>query len=191
MQSAGCGTQSCQVGANGCTAWATLTSSCAAPLVCERYAGPSCLDPNWAEWPVPTAPGDNGVATSESYTDNGDGTILDNVTKLVWQKSPPANTYTQQAAIAYCAGSAMSLGEHTDWRLPTIVELFSLSRHGAADTRSDKAINPIFPSPPGNEYWSSTPLAESPSSAYYVSILQGSDVSTADVTASKYVRCVR
>jgi hypothetical protein len=61
------------------------------------------------------------------------GTISDNVTGLMWQKSPDTNgdgtinaadklTYDQAVAEA----STLNLAGHTDWRLPTIKELYSL-----------------------------------------------------------------
>lgn len=68
-----------------------------------------------------------------SYTNNGDGTITDNVTGLMWQKSPDTDgdgdidandklTYNEAVAGA----SSFNLGGYTDWRLPTIKELYSL-----------------------------------------------------------------
>ena len=68
-----------------------------------------------------------------SYTDNGDGTITDNVTGLMWQKSPDTNgngvinaddkmTYQQ----ALDGASDFGLAAHTDWRLPSIKEQYSL-----------------------------------------------------------------
>lgn len=68
-----------------------------------------------------------------SYTDNGDGTVTDNVTGLMWQQSADLDgdgkigiadklTYDEAAAGA----SAFALGGYTDWRLPTIKEAYSL-----------------------------------------------------------------
>jgi hypothetical protein len=62
------------------------------------------------------------------YLDNGNGTITDMYTKLIWQSKVSENTYTWKEALAYvnalnaCGGYA----NETDWRLPDIKELFSL-----------------------------------------------------------------
>ncbi len=58
-----------------------------------------------------------------SYTDNGDGTVLDNVTGLMWQQTMD-DKMTYQNAFDYAKSS--TLGGYDDWRLPTIKELWSL-----------------------------------------------------------------
>lgn len=60
-----------------------------------------------------------------SYTDNGDGTITDNITGLMWVQTPnnlQKVTYAQTEGIA----DALAQGGYTDWRVPTIKELYSL-----------------------------------------------------------------
>lgn len=63
--------------------------------------------------------------SSMSYTDNGNGTITDDVTGLMWQQDPSASTYTWEEAVDYC--NALKLGGYDDWRMPSAKELFSLS----------------------------------------------------------------
>ncbi|MBD3329010.1 DUF1566 domain-containing protein [Candidatus Dojkabacteria bacterium] len=58
-----------------------------------------------------------------SYTDNGNGTITDNVTGLMWQQDPGEKVYYSEAV---SGADSLNLGGHTDWRLPTIKELYSL-----------------------------------------------------------------
>ncbi|MBN2090580.1 DUF1566 domain-containing protein [candidate division KSB1 bacterium] len=68
-----------------------------------------------------------------SYTDNCDSTITDNVTGLMWTKSPDMDgdgdidandKLTYKGAVA--RASSFHPGGHNDWRLPTIKELYSL-----------------------------------------------------------------
>ena len=57
------------------------------------------------------------------YRDNGDGTVTDLVTGLMWQKDPgPKKTFAEAVAGA----AACRVGGFDDWRLPTIKELYSL-----------------------------------------------------------------
>ena len=58
-----------------------------------------------------------------SYTDNGDGTITDNVTGLIWEKDM-GNKISY--ADAFNKADTMTLGGYSDWRVPTIKELYSL-----------------------------------------------------------------
>ena len=58
-----------------------------------------------------------------AYRDNGDGTISDLVTGLMWQKEPgPKETFEEAVAGA----SDCTVGQYDDWRLPSIKELYSL-----------------------------------------------------------------
>jgi len=58
-----------------------------------------------------------------SYQDNGDGTVIDLNTGLMWQKDPGDKmTYSQ----AVSGASSFSLAGFSDWRIPTIKELYSL-----------------------------------------------------------------
>lgn len=59
------------------------------------------------------------------FIDNDDGTILDNVTGLMWQKSPVNAGMSYDEAISYC--DDLVLAEMDDWRLPTTKEMFSAS----------------------------------------------------------------
>jgi len=60
-----------------------------------------------------------------SFRDNGDGTITDRVTGLMWQQTPRLEqkyTFTEATG----AVDTFSLAGYSDWRLPTIKELYSL-----------------------------------------------------------------
>lgn len=73
---------------------------------------------------TPLAGQDGAVlGSAPAYIDNGDGTVTDVNTGLMWQQSPGAKA-TWDAANA--GASSLTLGGYTDWRLPTIKELYSL-----------------------------------------------------------------
>jgi hypothetical protein len=57
-----------------------------------------------------------------SYIDNGDGTIRDCVTGMIWQKAYEVMTYEE----AIEKVKTYNLAKHSDWRIPTIKELYSL-----------------------------------------------------------------
>lgn len=63
------------------------------------------------------------IATS--YSDNGDGTIRDNITGLLWQKTPEFDRKQYADALEYC--STLELGGLSNWRVPSIKELYSLA----------------------------------------------------------------
>ncbi len=73
------------------------------------------------------------TANAPDYTEDGDGTVTDNVTGVMWQQSADTNgdgiidvkdKYTQADAVPYCQG--LTLGGHSDWELPDIKTMYSL-----------------------------------------------------------------
>ncbi len=122
------------------------------------------------------------------FTDNGDGTITDNATQLVWQKVPNVNLFNWEQAITYAEG--LTLANATDWRLPNIKELQSLN----IESNSNPSVNTTYFSTIGiHNYWSSTTLLPNPNnltSAWYWNTQFG--ITTYDnKTNSNYVICVR
>jgi arylsulfatase A-like enzyme len=76
------------------------------------------------------------------FVDNGDQTISDNATGLMWQKSDtePANW---DLAVDQCEADTTS--GHDDWRLPNAKELHSLVDYTRSpDTNGTAAIDPLF-----------------------------------------------
>ena len=141
-----------------------------------------------------------GVAwPSPRFTDNGDQTITDNLTGLMWTKngnapgpagcSPGvAKTWQQGLDYAKCLNTNNYLG-HNDWRLPNRKELRSLANYGQADT-SAWLNTQGFNSVQFDWYWSSTTYAVSTGRAWVVNMYDGY-VGGGNKTIRSYVWPVR
>ena len=96
------------------------------------------------EWPEPR------------FTDNGNGTVTDRLTGLMWSKDANIDgAKTWNNAISWC--NALDNGGYDDWRLPNIRELYSLidkSEHGFAlpDVHPFTGVQDM-------DYWSSSTYA--------------------------------
>jgi hypothetical protein len=119
-----------------------------------------------------------------SYTDNGNGTITDNNTGLVWEKKSDDdsihdkdNFYTWDEAFAFVTDlNAAKFAGHNDWRVPNYKELISILNL----ENSFPAVSPAFNnncvagatvltgSCMESHYWSSTAFAISPDFAWGV-----------------------
>lgn len=76
----------------------------------------------------------------QSYANNDDGTVTDIVTGLMWQQG----IYGKMTWAEASAGSdTCSIGGYTDWRLPTIKELYSLIQFSGTDPSGPNPVNPI------------------------------------------------
>ncbi|MFC1749621.1 DUF1566 domain-containing protein [Pseudomonadota bacterium] len=97
------------------------------------------------------------------FTDNGDQTISDNATGLMWQQDDTESSNWDDA-VAQC--EAATTASYDDWRLPNAKELHSILNYTRSpDTDNQAAIDPVFnASDFQNEagetdwgyYWSST-----------------------------------
>ena len=108
-----------------------------------------------------------GIGPSGSrYNDNGDGTVTDNLTGLMWVKDPSElygpwgypgspNMMNWYDALNNCEN--LDYAGYSDWRLPNIRELESLINFGAYGNVIDTYY---FPNAQSSGYWSST-LCES------------------------------
>lgn len=68
---------------------------------------------------------------------NKDGTVLDTVTGLMWQKTD-GGEMTVEAARTYVA--SLSLGGFTDWRLPSAIEAYSILNLQRVNPALDTAV---------------------------------------------------
>jgi hypothetical protein len=145
----------------------------------------------WAEWPMPNGPVDvdAGAPNLENYTDNGDGTVTDNVTKLMWQQAVPSTKYIWSAVLAYCP--TLTLGGRLDWRIPTAIELLSLVDYSVGDDSIVPTIDAtMFPATPLEPFWASTSRVGSPTNGWGVDFGAGRVVTEA-MASALHIRCVR
>jgi len=115
------------------------------------------------------------------FKDNGDGTVTDNLTGLIWLKN--ANCFgrkTWMDALVDCAsltgnGSTCGLKDNStegEWRLPNVIELQSLIDYGNVSP----ALPPGHPFINVNKkhgYWTSTSYYHNADAAWYVGMNNG------------------
>lgn len=85
--------------------------------------------------------------------------VTDNLTGLMWMRTPPSGTYTWQNALTYANGrNAASLcGYNSGWRIPNILELESLINLGQVGSATWlKRPENGFTAIAAKKYWSST-----------------------------------
>ena len=137
-----------------------------------------------------------GVSTTPRFQDNGDGTVTDKLTTLIWMKN--ANCWGEMSwssaltKIAELnAGSATCAdytGSHNDWHLPNIRELRSLIDYGQYSPALP--VGYVFTGVQSSYYWSGSSYAGNPSDAWFV-VLNVGHVSGNDKSNSYYVWSVR
>jgi hypothetical protein len=144
-----------------------------------------------------------------NYTDNGDGTITNNTTGLMWEKLSSdgsihdyRTTYTWYTAFTAKIATLNSGGGfagHTDWRLPNVNELQSIANYGAFHPAVDAVFSTSCPAnctvttcscTQSWYYWSSTTYQNSPTYAWLLSFADGVVVEYFK-SISFYVRAVR
>ncbi len=147
-----------------------------------------------------------------SYRDNGDGTVTDLNTGLIWQKIPDfVNLRSWSEAQTYADN--LQLAGYDDWRAPTIKELYSLVQfYGSSFNRVPYIDTAYFdfeyPDPDSglrdmdSQYWSSTVYVgttmQGDPTAFGVNFADGrikgypKDIPGPGGTIfSRYIRCVR
>jgi len=125
--------------------------------------------------------------TPRSFTrDHAKKVVVDNVTMLMWQDNNDTIAFTKkwQDAVRYCKD--LSFAGHTDWRLPDIEELLSITDKGAYDP----AIDPKFQNVRDGGYWSFTQEAGNVVFARVAFFGSGGDYQSYR-SETYFVRCVR
>lgn len=148
------------------------------------------------------------LGASRSFTDNGDGTITDNKTGLMWEKlsndgsiHDRDNFYSWGNAFATKVATLNStaFAGYSDWRMPNRLELETLVNLGAFSPALYSAFNTACPAActvltcscsAWDDYWSSTTRQGGPETAWVVDFFAGS--TDANMKSDLlYVRAVR
>ena len=125
------------------------------------------------------------------FTDNGDGTVTDNATGLMWVKESlgagcnNGNVITWFAALTWVNG--LTFAGYSDWRMPNIKELPSIINYGLRYPAVDTVF---FPECKSAEYWSSTTSIVYSLFAWTINFSLG-EFSGAFKTSAKLIRPVR
>jgi sugar lactone lactonase YvrE/formylglycine-generating enzyme required for sulfatase activity len=126
-----------------------------------------------------------------SFTDNGDGTVKDNVTGLTWQKAD-GGEMTWASAGLYAQTNRV--GGQSDWRLPTSHEAFSILNRGTVNP----ALNTTYFTLSAAQYWwSADPQVGDATRIWTINAGGGIGAHRQDETVSAggtnryHVRCVR
>jgi Protein of unknown function (DUF1566) len=108
------------------------------------------------------------------YQNNGDGTVNDSSTGLIWQQSDSGYGMNWEEALSYC--ESLSTAGQINWRLPNAKELQSIVDYSRSpDTTNSPALDSVFDATSiTNEagqkdwamYWSGTTHANTRTSAY-------------------------
>jgi hypothetical protein len=174
--------------------------SCAAPLECAARGNqglceapwtlpdntPYCLTYSGQGASCPNEPDDEYFGQDGSYVfpmstfSTSDGIVLDGLTGLHWEQVPSPTLRTYASAESYCAN--LSLGGISGWRIPSLLELFTIIDHGS--TRSTH-MDLVFEGSAGR-YWSSSAMRGLGSTFYVMTDLGG----TAYAESTAMVRCV-
>ena len=122
------------------------------------------------EWPV------------KRFTDNGDGTLTDGLTGLMWLKDGGClykkSWSTALTTIVDFSGSpakyhcAEYIGSYSDWRLPNMREIESLMNLGVSNSSSWLNSNG-FKNVKSSSYWVSTSYAASTTYAWMANLMNG------------------
>ena len=148
----------------------------------DFYTGQLAIAGTANEYPVRCVR--NGAAGSPTLTDNGNGTVFDRSSGLMWQQAEGGEGNWDEA-LTFCED--LDLAHYTDWRLPTVKELRSLIDEGRSQPALDTGY---FPEAAAAAYWSSTNYIPNAFSVWKVDFRDG--IVNSDLRSSlQRIRCVR
>jgi hypothetical protein len=126
------------------------------------------------------------MLASQFIRDASNHTIIDTKTNLHWQDNSAVKDTARNYAdsLTYCHD--LTLAGFSDWRMPNINELLSISDY----SRNNPSINPIFVNVKDSLYWSSTPIKNHNGYIWAIDFTNCDD-KMEDKDNSNYVRCVR
>ncbi|OLN26928.1 hypothetical protein DVDV_2387 [Desulfovibrio sp. DV] len=122
---------------------------------------------------------------ASTYVDNGDLTVSDQATGLMWQKIASETALTWKNALSHCEGA--TTGGYSDWRLPNIRELVSLVDY----TTYAPAFDVTYFSGASDAYWSGSTRYGHGNNGWYVDFDTGSSGYYISKSYLGYARCVR
>jgi len=139
------------------------------------------------------------TASEANFTDNGDGTVTDSTTGLMWSRCSIGQTWDETNTA--CTGDATSMtwqealqatygyefANNNDWRLPNIKELMTITEKQCVRPSINETI---FPQTSSDDYWTSTPSTSDLSMSWVVAFFNSSN-SLKEKDAFVFVRPVR
>ncbi|MFC1883163.1 DUF1566 domain-containing protein [Thermodesulfobacteriota bacterium] len=139
----------------------------------------------WVAWLLALSIGSIGFTAD--FEDNGDGTVTDHATGLIWQQGE-SEMKDWETACAYC--ESLSLAGKNDWRLPNIKELKSIVDYDKYNPAINTAYFTDFPEVKHSYYWSSTAHSNMEGYAGAVLFFSGG-VLYGCKSGDHFTRCVR
>jgi hypothetical protein len=149
------------------------------------------IDCNDPDWPGQDGFYRQGFPMTDRFVDNGDGTVTDKFTRLMWQQATAdinddgrirepgfGDDLTWQVALQYCENLVLCEdgtwttdpveaedheAKYSDWRLPNVLELVSIADFGQPGPALSLEFSAI-----DEYYWSSTTCGGNPSRAWGV-----------------------